>query len=157
VPEWNDATAVALALLFHDAVYEAGRTDNEALSAALAEQLIREYLPLLAPRLPRVKELVLLTAQHGQHARAALDLDAAHFLDCDMAILGAAAPRYDAYERAIAEEYQAIPAELYRAGRARFLAGLLASPSIYLTTHFRERCERSARTNLARALAALSG
>ena len=72
VPEWNDATAVALAVLFHDAVYEAGRTDNEVRSAALAEQLIREYLPLLASRVPRVKELVLLTSQHGQHTRAAL-------------------------------------------------------------------------------------
>ena len=32
VPRWNDPVAVALAVLFHDAVYEAGRSDNEARS-----------------------------------------------------------------------------------------------------------------------------
>lgn len=152
VPVWQDPTAVTLAVLFHDAVYEPGQGDNEARSAALAEQLIGTHLPALTPRVPRVRELIMLTARHGQLASEALDPDAAHFLDCDMAILSAPAPRYAAYERAIAEEYRAVPPALYRAGRARFLSQLLASPAIFLTPFFRARFEQRARSNLQAAL-----
>jgi len=35
VPSWDDRDAVALAILFHDAIYIPGRTDNESRSAEL--------------------------------------------------------------------------------------------------------------------------
>ena len=41
VPDWHVRDAVALAILFHDAIYEPGRSDNEARSAELAERSLR--------------------------------------------------------------------------------------------------------------------
>jgi predicted metal-dependent HD superfamily phosphohydrolase len=157
VPTWQDPTAVGLAIVFHDAIYEPGRRDNEQRSAALAEQLITAHLPASPARIPRVRELIMLTARHGSLAQAQLDADAAHFVDCDMAILGAPEPRFDDYERGIAQEYASVPADLYRSGRAQFLEGVLAHPPIFLTSHFQQRFEQAARANLERALRALRG
>jgi len=101
---WRDLTAVYLAVLFHDAVYDPLARDNEARSADLAVRLAG------AP--PRTTELILLTARHGALSPDSpeLDADAAHFLDCDTAILGAPPSDFDAYDAAIALEYRAVPA-----------------------------------------------
>lgn len=157
VPHWHDAVSVALAILFHDAVYVAGRSDNELESARLMQSTLRE-LPLGVPcDLERVEALILLTARHGSLQDTALDEDAAHFLDCDMAILAADHERYQCYEREIASEYAAVPPALFRAGRARFLQKLLAAPRIFLSPTFRDRCEARARENIATALRSLQG
>ncbi len=154
VPRWDAPVEVALAVLFHDAVYVAGRTDNETKSAALARAWIPAHLPALGADVGRVVALVLLTAAHGKLAPGdpRVDHDAALFLDCDMAILGADPERFDAYERAIAAEYATLPRLVYAAGRRRFLGRLLASPAIYLSPFFRDRLEANARANLRRAL-----
>lgn len=150
VPAWHDPRSVALAILFHDAIYVAGRPDNEAKSAELAATLLAgtEHAALV----PRVQRLILLTARHGSIDPAEVDHDEALFLDCDMAILGAPASAYDAYERAIAEEYAAVPQLAYRAGRTRFLHKLLGKPALYLSDFFRAEREAQARANLERAL-----
>lgn len=155
VPSWTDrdAVALALAILFHDAIYVPGRSDNEARSAELAATLLAPTP--LARCVPRVQELVRLTARHGSLQASEVDHDAALFLDCDMAILGAAPDAYDAYERAIAEEYGFVPRDAYRTGRARFLEKLLASPRIFLSAQLFAERERQARDNLRRALAQL--
>lgn len=150
VREWQDPVSVALAILFHDAIYEAGRPDNEARSAELAAELL--VATPFADRIPRVQEFVRLTAQHGQFAPADVDPDAALFLDCDMAILGAPRDEYQRYERAIAREYAHVPADLYRAGRARFLRHLLERPRIYLSDGFFAEREAIARANLRSAI-----
>ena len=153
VPDWHDRDSAALAVLFHDAIYVAGRTDNEALSADLAADLLRDTP--WASHVPRVRELVLLTARHGAIGPGAVDHDAALFLDCDMAILGAGPEAYGEYERAIAQEYASVPAALFRAGRARFIERLLQSPRIFLSEFFYAEREAAARSNLTRALAEL--
>ena len=156
VSHWQDPVAVALAILFHDAIYVAGCSDNEPRSAQLAAALIAAHLPTLGADVPRVEQLILLTARHGRLSRGDVDAEAACFLDCDMAVLGAEPERFVAYERAIAEEYSAVPADLYRAGRAQFLRSVLAKPHIYLSEAFAERYEARARENLTRALAAIA-
>jgi predicted metal-dependent HD superfamily phosphohydrolase len=152
VSDWSDPIAVGLAILFHDAIYEAGKPGNEAKSAELAACSIAEYLPEHNAKIERVQQLIMLTARHGRLDPGDVDHDAALFLDCDMAILGAAPERYARYERAIADEYRALPADVYQAGRAHFLRALLAKPAIYLSAHFHAQLEHSARANLAKAL-----
>lgn len=158
-PGWSQPREVGLAVLYHDAVYQAGRGDNEARSADLAREQIARWLPGAGIDADRVAELILLTARHGQHAPQDFPADAGgedtrHFLDCDMAILGAAPEAFDAYDRAIAEEYRGVvPAWLYRRKRRGFLRGLLARERIYLSDFFHARLEARARENLARATA----
>ena len=157
VADWDRPGEVFWAILCHDAIYEAGRTDNEARSAALARRLAGAHLRDAALDLDRVEQLILLTARHGGLTGADLDREAARFVDCDMAILGAAPARFDAYDDAIRAEYAHVPADAYRAGRARFLAGLLAAPRIYCSDPFHDRLDAAARANLRRAVARLRG
>ncbi len=142
---WHAPAAVYLAILFHDAVYDPTRHDNEARSAALAVTL--------AGAGPETTQLIALTAQHGKLDHA--DHDAAHFLDSDTAILGAAPAEFDAYDAAIAFEYKHVPPDTYRAGRCAFLQSMLARERIFFSAFFHARLDARARTNLTRALGRL--
>ncbi|RYZ75048.1 MAG: hypothetical protein EOP91_00235 [Lysobacteraceae bacterium] len=155
-PGWAQPAEVYLAVLYHDAVYEAGSKENEALSAGLAVDHVARWLPGHGIDALRVAELVNLTARHGQFSPGdfgedGFSLDARHFLDCDMAILGASPDVFDAYDRGIAEEYRGkLPGFLFRLNRKRFLKGLLARERIYLSDFFHLRYDAMARANLRR-------
>ncbi|MBB4129343.1 hypothetical protein [Xanthomonas sp. 3075] len=152
-PGWQQPTEVWFAVLFHDAVYQPGRRDNEAQSALWAADCIPRWWPQAQVDLQRVQDLILLTARHGQLQPQDVDEEAALFLDCDMAILAAPAAVFDAYDRAIAEEYRGhVPGVLFRLNRRRFLAGLLKRPRIFLSEHFHQRHDAAARVNLQRRL-----
>lgn len=158
-PGWAQPAEVYLAVLYHDAIYEAGRKDNEARSADLAMAQIARWLPEQGIDTLRVAELINLTARHGQFSPTdfgddGFSLDARHFLDCDMAILGAEPNAFDAYDAGIAEEYRGhVPGFLFRLNRKRFLKGLLARERIYLSDWFHQRYDAAARANLRRAIA----
>jgi len=154
-PGWGHPREVFLAALFHDAIYVPGKKDNEAKSAALARTAIDTWLPRAGVDAGRVEELIRLTARHGRLKPHDVDPDAAHFLDCDMAILGADSDAFDAYDAAIELEYaDSVPAFLFRRGRRKFLEHLLAAPRIFLSDFFHQRLDAPARENLRRALAA---
>lgn len=150
---WREPAAIYLAVVFHDAVYDPARTDNEARSAELARRLA-DAAGIDPAVIDRSAALILLTARHGTlDSAVADDLDAAHFLDCDTAILGAPPAEFDTYDAAIAAEYARVPAEAFRAGRRAFLAGLLARPRIFLSELLHARLDAAARANLTRVLA----
>src|SRR5690606_17469536 len=88
-PGWAQAAETWLAVLYHDAIYEAGRSDNEARSARMAVAAITQWLPDAGIDARRVAELIELTARHGQFSPDdfgddAVADDTRHFLDCDM-------------------------------------------------------------------------
>nr|WP_054664506.1 hypothetical protein [Stenotrophomonas acidaminiphila] len=150
-PGWRQPREVALAMLYHDAVYEAGRGDNEARSAMMARAAIARWLPDAGVDAERVAALIELTARHGHVRGDELDADAALFLDADMAILGAPPDVFDAYDRGIAEEYRGkVPGLLFRLNRRRFLKGVLAQPRIFFSDFFHARYDAQARENLRR-------
>ncbi len=156
-PGWHQPREVGLAVLYHDAIYVPGRGDNEAESASLAIEHIARWWRQAGIDSARVSDLILLTARHGALDTADLGDDEAaedtrRFLDCDMAILGAGPQVFAEYDRAIAEEYRAVPRWLYRIKRRRFFRKLLASERIYLSDFFRDRFETRARDNLEAAL-----
>lgn len=156
-PGWHSPVEVWLAVLYHDAIYEVGRSDNETRSAAFAAESIATWLPSAAVDAGRVVELIELTARHGQFSPGDFTGEGAddtrHFLDCDMAILGAEPAVFDAYDRAIAAEYRGhVPGWLFRINRRRFLKGLLGRERIFLSEFFHERLDRQARRNLRWAI-----
>lgn len=157
-PGWHRPHEVWFAVLYHDAIYVPGRSDNEARSARVAETHLARWWPQADIDHARVSALIAATARHGawrpdDFARDDDGDDMRHFLDCDMAILGAAPEVFAAYDRAIAEEYRAVPRWLYRRRRRAFFRMLLESERIYLSDFFRERCEAQARRNLETAVA----
>lgn len=154
---WRRPREVYLAALFHDAVYVPGRHDNEARSAERAREAIARWLPGVGLDEGLVTRLILLTARHGALAPADVDEEEALFLDGDMAILGSAPATFDAYDRGIAAEYGAVPAELFAIGRRGFFERLLSAEHIFLSPYYRDRLEERARENLRRKLGAAPG
>jgi predicted metal-dependent HD superfamily phosphohydrolase len=144
---WRSPAEVYVASVFHDAVYVPGARDNETRSAAWAR---RAGLPVDSDR---VAALIELTAKHGTLASREVDRDAALFVDCDMAILGASADTFDSYDAAIAREYSLLPHDVYRTGRRAFLTRLANAPRIFQSNYFHVRLDQAARVNIARALA----
>ncbi|QNP40575.1 HD domain-containing protein [Lysobacter solisilvae (ex Woo and Kim 2020)] len=152
-PGWEQAEEVRLAVLYHDAIYEAGRKDNEARSAQLAVEHIDRWWPGQDIDAARVAELINLTARHGSLQPQDVDRDAALFLDCDMAILAAEPTVFSAYDRGIAAEYRGhVPAWLFKLNRRRFLKALLGKERIFLSDWFHQRLDAQARINLRRAV-----
>lgn len=152
----EDPRAAALAILFHDAVHDPRRRDNEERSADLARRLLGGEVE--ATTVERACRAILATAGHrvppGLPAGEASDV--ARFLDWDLAILGAGPAAFAAYEAAIRSEYAHVPDEAYRRGRGAVLGRFLARPAIFLTEPSRGRLEARARANLAAAVGRLS-
>lgn len=157
---WLQPAEVYLAMLYHDAIYRPGARDNESLSAELAARHIAQWLPGAGVDPARVASLIRLTARHGGLSISDLAndpalADACHFLDSDMAIVGADPTAFQAYDRAIAAEYGPVmPAWLFRFNRRRFLKQLLARERIYLSDSFHQRLDAQARANLRHAIGA---
>ncbi|MBU1376031.1 MAG: phosphohydrolase [Alphaproteobacteria bacterium] len=147
----DERRVLGWAIWWHDAIYDARASDNEARSADLA----RADLPALGATPAEVDEvarLILLTAGHqvpdGDRLGAVL-------VSIDLSILASEPAAYDAYARAVREEYAHVPDELWRPGRARVLQHFLDAPVIFADPAFRAAHEAQARANLAREIASL--
>ena len=141
-----------MALWFHDAVYDPRAGDNEERSARWAVEALAA-LGVPGPTRDEIARLVLTT----RHVEPPADPAAALVCDVDLAILGRDPATYDEFERRIRQEYDWVPAPVFRTERARILGGFLRRHAIYATAAFHDRYERPARENLARAVARLSG
>ncbi|GAA4112275.1 hypothetical protein ACFFTN_25420 [Aminobacter aganoensis] len=151
-----DPDAVEAAIWFHDAIYDSRRKDNEALSAALAADKLKEQVD--APRLARIVAMIEATATHEvpTFEDAPARNDAALLLDMDLSILGAPPATFDAYEADVRREYGWVSEADWRAGRAAVLRNFLARPRIFHTNLFVARFEAQARENMERSIAHLA-
>ena len=151
----GDHDAVALAILFHDVVYDPARHDNEDASAAhTIDRLTRLGFP--RELVAKVARYVSATA-HGQDALSPEDdADLALLLDLDLSVLAVAPAEYHAYAQAIRREYAHVAEEPYRSGRRRVLQVFLAREGIYRTEQLRALWEARARANIADEIAELA-
>lgn len=138
---------VALAIWFHDAIYNPKAKDNEAQSAELARREL-ESLGLALPRIDRICAHIMATKEH----RAEQD-DSRLVIDLDLAILAAEPERYQRFEAEIREEFKHVPGFLFRMARKKVLKHFLAKEHIYALPFAQERWEQAARENLQRAIA----
>lgn len=138
---------VALALWFHDAVYDPKGKDNEALSARWADEVLAQA-GATQPCRDRVQALIMATCHQANPTEA----DAQLLVDIDLAILGSAPVRFDEYDQQVRQEYRWVPGFLYRRKRREVLRSFLDRRHIYSTERFRQSHEAQARLNLARAV-----
>jgi predicted metal-dependent HD superfamily phosphohydrolase len=147
-----DPGVVRLAAWFHDAVYDPERADNEERSARLAARMLADTdLPDAD-----VREVVRLVELTTTHAPDEDDANGQVLCDADLAVLGAEPGEYAAYAAAVREEYAFVPDELFNAGRAEVLNGLLALPRLFHTPTAQDRYEERARTNIRTELLLLN-
>lgn len=91
---------IEMALWFHDAVYDPKSSENEALSARMAEESLGETESTL-----EVTRLIMLTKSHQPR----VGFDDAWIVDIDLAIFAQSPARAIEYERQIREEYAWVP------------------------------------------------
>lgn len=142
----NDAYAVALALWFHDAIYNPQAKDNELKSAELFEQCMAQDLPVNTVQ--KIKQWILATQKHI----ATDELDLQFLLDIDLAILAATPERFMQYEQQIQQEYAWVDLEVYSIKRKEVLAHFYQSDPLYQTAYFQQNFELRAKQNLQRTL-----
>jgi predicted metal-dependent HD superfamily phosphohydrolase len=136
------------AIWWHDVVYDPTRSDNEELSARLAEQHVAAGIRR------EVGRLIRLTKTHQVEPSDKLG---AILISIDLSILAAEPARYDAYAAAIRKEYAHVPEDAYRAGRSDVLRRFASRSVIFPDAGFAATYDRRARENLARELASLQG
>ena len=154
VPDLMDSERqiLAYAIWWHDAVYDPKASDNEARSAEMAKADLRDFDLSIHAR-EEVARLVRLTAGHEVEEEDRLG---EILVSIDLAILGAPPERYDAYARAVREEYAHVADEAWRTGRAAVLQRFLDAQVIFPDPAFAEWLDAQARDNLTRELASLT-
>ena len=137
-----DADAVALALWFHDAVYDPQAKDNELKSAELFEQYLAQDLSF--DIVQKIKRWILVTQKH----EATNELDLQFLLDIDLAILAASPERFTEYEQQIQQEYAWVYPDIYLIKRKQVLAHFYQTEPLYQTEYFQQNFEQRAKENL---------
>ena len=166
--QFDNPLAVALAIWFHDIIYDVRRRDNEVNSGHYAITALTNFA-VPTQLVQQVYELILLT-QHPSKPRHVLKglsgtfltntnnellssiNDQALFLDIDLTILGQHSVIYANYEKAIRAEYQHVPLWLYKLGRKRLLKQFLRQSRIFYSDYFTEKFESQARVNIQSVL-----
>lgn len=138
---------VAIALWFHDAIYDVRGKDNERQSADWACRVLASCQASQAT-LERVERLIMVT----RHDATPSEADEQLLVDIDLAILGATPERFAEYDAQVRAEYAWVPGFVYRMKRRSVLKAFLARPCIYSAEHFKARYEAQARRNLAGVL-----
>ena len=154
----NEPHIIALALFYHDVIYEPTCVDNELKSAEYAVESLSPYLS--AEQCQYIYALIMMTASHqiddiDKKSDKAKESDAAYLLDMDLSILGASWSEYQQYAQAVRQEYAHISNVNYRVGRISVLKGLLAHQTLYLTDYYHSRLEEQARENIKREIKVL--
>jgi pantetheine-phosphate adenylyltransferase len=137
---------IALAIWFHDVIYEPLAKDNEIRSAEFFQKKAREAA-MPKSLIKEVSQMIEATATH--QALSGPDAHATRlFIDIDLAILGASPARFHAYDKAIRKEYAGLPEAIYNPKRKSVLQKFLDRQSLFCTPEFREKYEVQARKNL---------
>ena len=148
----NEASAVRLAVWFHDAVYDptVASGGNEDASANLATA------GLSSAGVPRslVSEVARLVRLTADHAVDPTDVAGSVLVDADLSVLASIPDRYDRYVRDVRAEYGHVDDDAWCAGRAVVLRRFIDASPLYRIGPDRAVRERGARTNMERELAA---
>jgi predicted metal-dependent HD superfamily phosphohydrolase len=135
---------VALALWFHDAIYDVKAKSNEEQSADWALTSFSAAGANLDDQ-KLVVQLILAT----KHDISPRQGDEQLLVDIDLSILGATPERFAEYDRQVRAEYSWVPDFIYNMKRRSVLRSFVARPYIFSTNYFRDRYEEQARINLS--------
>lgn len=151
----DEVDRLVAAACFHDAIYDAERSDNEERSAALARRALGE-VGWHPDAIDHVAVMIEATAGHTGDDDVT-DLATAVLLAADLGVLAAEANRYGDYVRNVRREYRHLDDDAWRAGRLAFIDAMLARPRIFPRLVDLDHWERRARANLTAERAAWSG
>jgi predicted metal-dependent HD superfamily phosphohydrolase len=140
----NNFVAIQLAAWFHDVIYNPQAKDNEEKSAAYARTTLTK-IDVSPETIEKVEKMILMTKTHQAPSN---DIDTQIFLDADLSMLGSSSLEYQAYARAIRQEYAWVSEKEYRLKRKQVLEKFLQRKRIYLTDYFFNKLEARSRENI---------
>jgi predicted metal-dependent HD superfamily phosphohydrolase len=144
----DERKQIALAIWFHDAIYDTKAKDNEEKSAELFKNAALES-GISKTLIAKVEEMILATKRHTAPAESSHALKL--FMDIDLSILGAGAKEFADYDRAIRAEYSWVPGFVYFSKRRQVLKNFLKRPRLYYTQEMFTELEARSRVNLESA------
>lgn len=130
LPPKKDVLPLLVAALYHDAVYDTHRDDNEERSVELMESQLNPETTKFV--LGEARRLILLTKNHDP---GPYDIPGQILCDADLAVLGAEEDEYLRYAENIRKEYSWVPEPDYIDARMEFLERMLDRDNIF---HFSE-------------------
>ncbi|HEU5114762.1 MAG TPA: pantetheine-phosphate adenylyltransferase [Candidatus Paceibacterota bacterium] len=142
---------IALAIWFHDYVYDPRASDNEERSVEASRHYV-SFLTCSRGR-PGVVERLILATKHNKMPQ---NREEAIIIDLDLAILGAPEKAFNEYCGGIMSEYEHVPPRKFVEGRIRVLTYFLKREPLYYTAKMRSLLDTQARKNLRRAISELS-
>ncbi len=139
-----DEDAVALAVWFHDAVYDStvAHGANETASA----DLLSAVCPVAAAA--PAHAMILHSTHHGPSD----DPDTRLFCDLDLYRLAGPLETFLKHGDDVRAEYGWVSDAAWASGRASFMGGMLKRPVIFQTDYWRDRLEADARRNITYVL-----
>lgn len=148
ISDWN---STLFAVFYHDIIYKASSSTNEADSAKLAMLKLSE-IGYPSEKIAKCSNMILATKSH----ESSEDSDTNYLTDADLAILGSNQYDYQKYSEQIREEYTIYPDFMYNNGRKKALQHFLQMDAIYKTEYFFQKYENQARINIANELESLN-
>ena len=143
--------SILFAVFYHDIIYKASNSTNEADSAKLAFQKLSE-IGYPSEEINKCSNMILATISHERSE----DNDTNYLIDTDLAILGSNPYEYQKYAEQIREEYSIYPDFIYNPGRKKALQHFLNMGQIYKTQYFINKYEKKARLNIQNELMEIS-
>ncbi|MDD4937871.1 MAG: hypothetical protein PHX34_02520 [Candidatus Shapirobacteria bacterium] len=136
--------AVALAIWFHDYIYDPSQKDNEEKSAQNAFNTITKN-GLSSDFANTVSSLILST----KHINPSFNSDEQYLNDIDMTILGQTPDIFNIFDQKIEIEFRQIyPKDVYLGGRIKFFEAVLNRQNIFFTDFFKNKYQDTARQNI---------
>lgn len=148
IEDWD---TTLFAVFYHDIIFKASSSTNEADSAKLAMQKLSE-IGYPAEKIAKCANMIVATKSH----ECAGDNDTNCLIDADLAILGSNQYDYQKYTEQVREEYSIYPDFLYNNGRKKALQHFLQMEAIFKTEPFSKKYEKQARINIVNELEALN-
>ncbi|CUF87250.1 Hypothetical protein, putative, partial [Bodo saltans] len=154
--EIENPHAVLLMIFYHDVIYDPTAKDNEDKSAELFDQLVLTCKGLIPEKIATLVRDGIMFTKHHMNCPTWAHKDIKHFLDMDIAILGANKERYVEYMRQIRQEYRHVPHDVFGKARAAVLQTFLTVSRLYKTDFFFNKYEAIARSNLQYEISVLT-
>lgn len=140
---------VAMAIYYHDIIYQPGAADNEEKSAEASTRALRQ-LGWKERDIREVAAFIRSTKTHQPDTSVLNQADLLLFLDMDLAILGADWDTYRNYASNVIKEFG--NNAMVKWGRKEFMQRFLTQLHIFQSDWFRRKFEAAARQNIAREI-----
>ncbi|MGH7153300.1 MAG: HD domain-containing protein [Acetobacteraceae bacterium] len=149
---------IAAAIVYHDAIFDLRRSDNEPASAALWRSHARLGGRLPRQQIARVAAAIEATGHHatGNYPGAASDSLRNWMLDLDLATIGFRAQHFRSNAARLRAESRLVPAMQWRQRTKEFLGALRRKEQIFHCPRIARAFESMARINLSEALKRLA-